>query len=65
MKSREAATIQLSVPVIAAIGGILLLDEVITLRLVVASLAILGGIALVVLKQGAAGARAANPVKTS
>ena len=42
-----AATVQLSVPVIAAIGGTLLISESITLRLVVASAATLGGVALV------------------
>jgi drug/metabolite transporter (DMT)-like permease len=45
----SAATVQLSVPVITALGGVLLLDEVVTLRLALASVAILGGIALVVL----------------
>ena len=39
---------QLSVPVIAAIGGVLLLDEALSLRLVLASIAVLGGIALVI-----------------
>src|SRR5690606_11312754 len=52
LRSTEAATVQLSVPVIAAVGGIILLDEPITLRLVVASSAILGGIALVIRKAG-------------
>ena len=47
----RAAVVQLSVPVIAAVGGILLLGEVFTFRLGLASLAILGGIALVVLKR--------------
>jgi len=42
-----AATVQLSVPVIAAIGGTLLISESITLRLIVASGATLGGVALV------------------
>ncbi len=42
-----AATVQLSVPVIAAIGGAILLSEAVTLRLVVASAATLGGVALV------------------
>ena len=42
-----AATVQLSVPVIAAIGGVILLSETVTLRLVVASAATLGGVALV------------------
>jgi drug/metabolite transporter (DMT)-like permease len=43
----RAAAVQLSVPVIAAFGGILLLDEQFTGRLVLASMAVLGGIALV------------------
>jgi len=43
----RAATVQLSVPPLAAIGGVLLLGEALTLRLVIASAAILGGIALV------------------
>jgi drug/metabolite transporter (DMT)-like permease len=48
LKNTSAATVQLSVPVIAAVGGILFLDERVTLRLFVASVAILGGIALVI-----------------
>jgi len=44
----RAATVQLSVPVLAALGGVLFLDEALTLRLTVASAAILGGIAAVV-----------------
>lgn len=48
LKATTAATVQLSVPVIAAFGGILLLGEPVTLRLVSASVAILGGIALVI-----------------
>ncbi len=47
----NAATIQLSVPVIAALGGIAFLGEPITLRLTLASIAILGGIALVILEK--------------
>jgi drug/metabolite transporter (DMT)-like permease len=43
--------VQLSVPVIAALGGILFLREPLTLRLVLASVAILGGIALVILQK--------------
>ncbi|MBD3669723.1 MAG: DMT family transporter [Gammaproteobacteria bacterium] len=49
LRAATAATVQLSVPVITAIGGVLLLSESISLRLVLASLAILGGIALVIL----------------
>jgi drug/metabolite transporter (DMT)-like permease len=43
----RAAAVQLSVPVIAALGGVLLLDEHFTGRLALASVAVLGGIALV------------------
>ena len=50
LKAASAATVQLSVPVLAAAGGILFLGEPITLRFLLASLAVLGGIALVVAK---------------
>ena len=43
-----AATVQLSVPAIAAAGGALFLSEPVTLRLVLCSVTILGGIALVI-----------------
>ena len=43
-----AAVVQLSMPVIAAAGGILLMAEAASLRLAVASVLVLGGIALVV-----------------
>lgn len=49
LKAASAATVQLSVPVLAAAGGILLLGEPLTLRFLLASIAVLGGIALVVL----------------
>jgi drug/metabolite transporter (DMT)-like permease len=48
LKATQAATVQLSVPVLAAVGGIVFLDELLTKRLVLASMAILGGIALVI-----------------
>ena len=51
LKATSAATVQLSVPVIATIGGALLLAEHVTLRIVIASVAILGGIALVILNR--------------
>jgi drug/metabolite transporter (DMT)-like permease len=51
LQATHAATIQLSVPVIAALGGIIFLGETVTLRLVLASVAILGGIALVIFKR--------------
>jgi drug/metabolite transporter (DMT)-like permease len=51
LKATNAAIIQLSVPVIAAAGGIVFLEESITLRLALASGAILGGIALVIIQK--------------
>lgn len=51
IKATHAATVQLSVPVIAAVGGIVLLGEALSWRLVAASVAILGGIALVILEK--------------
>jgi drug/metabolite transporter (DMT)-like permease len=47
LASSEAAIVQLTVPVIAAVGGVALLDEPLALRLVLAGIAILGGVALV------------------
>lgn len=49
LSATRAALVQLAVPPLAAIGGILLLGEAPTLRLAGASLLILGGIALGVL----------------
>ena len=49
LPATSAATVQLSVPVIAALGGALFLHEPLTLRLIATSLAILGGVALVTL----------------
>ncbi len=49
LKATSAASVQLSVPVIAAVGAIVLLDEAVTSRLFIASVVILGGIALVIL----------------
>lgn len=49
LKSTIAAAVQLSVPIIAAFGGVLFLDEPATPRLLAASVAIIGGIALVIM----------------
>ena len=58
LPATTAASVQLSVPVIAALGGIAFLGEPLSLRLVAASAAILGGIALVIVrKRGAPSAR--------
>lgn len=51
LKATHAATVQLSVPVIAAIGGVAFMGEEVSLPLVLASCAILGGIALVILEK--------------
>ena len=54
LKATAAATVQLSVPVLAAAGGILFLGESITLRFVIAAAAVLGGILLVIVERRAA-----------
>jgi drug/metabolite transporter (DMT)-like permease len=51
LAATSAATIQLGVPAIAALGGAVLLAEPITARLLAASAAILGGIALTIRKK--------------
>lgn len=51
LKATHAATVQLSVPVLAALGGIVFLGEAVTWPMVLASGAILGGIALVILEK--------------
>ena len=48
LKAITAASVQLSVPVITAMGGAFILYEPITLRVALASAAILGGIAVVI-----------------
>jgi len=57
LRAASAATVQLSVPVLAATGGILLLHESITVRYVIASVAVLGGILLVVIEKQRAALR--------
>jgi drug/metabolite transporter (DMT)-like permease len=49
LTATRAAIVQLCVPVLAAFGGVLLLDESVTPRLLIASCVILGGVALAVL----------------
>jgi len=51
LKNTSAASVQLSVPVLAALGGIVFLGEPMSLRLFMASVAILGGIALVIVQK--------------
>lgn len=50
LKAAQAATVQLSVPLIAALGAVVLLDEPMSLRLFAAAVAIVGGVALVILQ---------------
>ena len=51
LRATSAATVQLCVPAIAALGGAMLLAEPITVRLLVASAAVLGGIALTIYRR--------------
>lgn len=48
LRSTSAAAVQLSVPALAAVGGVILLGEPLTLRLLLATVAILGGVALAI-----------------
>ncbi|MEN3278640.1 MAG: hypothetical protein V7631_4430 [Massilia sp.] len=52
LTAMRAATVQLSVPPLAALGAVPWLGEALTLRLVLSSVAILGGIALVLRHRG-------------
>jgi drug/metabolite transporter (DMT)-like permease len=49
LSATQAAVVQLSVPLIAAIGGVVFVSEALTMRLAVSTALILGGILLVVL----------------
>lgn len=51
IRTTTAATVQLSVPLIAALGGIVFLAEPMTPRLALASIAVLGGIAMVIVQR--------------
>jgi len=51
LSATQAATVQLSVPAIAAFGGVVLLSEDLTTRLILASAATLGGVALVLMQR--------------
>jgi drug/metabolite transporter (DMT)-like permease len=54
LSAMQAALVQLSVPAIAAAAGILLLDEPLSLRLLVSSVLVLGGISLALLRKSKA-----------
>ncbi|MDH3283731.1 MAG: DMT family transporter [Acidobacteriota bacterium] len=51
LSAAQAGIVQLSVPVLAAAGGVLFLSEAITLRLLVSTVLILGGVALAFVKR--------------
>jgi drug/metabolite transporter (DMT)-like permease len=54
LSALRAATVQLSVPPLAAAAGVLLLSEALSMRLLLSSAAILGGIALVLFSRSLA-----------
>ena len=47
----RAATVQLSVPVLAALGGVLFLSEDVSLRLILSAVLILGGVGIAIVRQ--------------
>jgi len=53
LSGTRAAVVQLAVPVIAAIAGVAFLGEQVTTRLVIASVATLGGVAIVLVQRAA------------
>lgn len=59
LTATKAASVQLCVPVLTALGGALLLGEAVTVRLAITSIAVLGGIALVVRNRAGMAAREA------
>jgi len=61
LTSTSAAIVQLAVPVLAALGGAALLDERVTLRLLLAGAAILGGVGLALGARFAAAATGRRP----
>jgi len=60
LSASRAATVQLSVPTLAAFGGIIFLSEPISVRLIVASALTLGGIAIVLTQRPT---RATTPIR--
>jgi drug/metabolite transporter (DMT)-like permease len=57
LTSIQAAMVQLAVPVLAAISGVVILSETLSMRLIISAIMILGGIALAVLSRQLAGKR--------
>ncbi len=63
LTATRAATVQLSVPVIAAFGGVLLISEQLTVRLLLASTATLSGVAMVLAQRAAPSLGTASSTK--
>ncbi len=61
LDTTRAAAVQLSVPVLAAAGGVLFLSEPITPRMTMAALGILGGVGLALYGRRATPALAISP----
>jgi drug/metabolite transporter (DMT)-like permease len=57
LTATRAATVQLSVPVIAAFGGVALMSEAVTARLLLASAVTIGGVAIVLAQRAAEASR--------
>ncbi len=51
LTATQAAVVQLSVPIIAALGGVVLISELITLRLILSAFLTLGGILIVIMSK--------------
>lgn len=62
LSTSRAATVQLAVPLLAALGGVILLSEAVTARLLIAAVGIIGGIALALSGRQAASAKGAQLV---
>lgn len=61
LRSTTAASLQLCVPVITTLGGVVLIGEHLSMRLIFASAAVLGGIAFVVAPGSRGAKRSATP----
>jgi len=65
LTATSAATVQLTVPALAAAGGVVFLNEPVTLRLGLASATILGGVAIYILSTGSKRAKQSASTDTA
>lgn len=63
LTATRAASVQLSVPLLTAIGGVLFLGESLTARLILSAVLILGGVAVAL--RGRASAPGAEPIRAA